>query len=473
MCAEPYSKRVEFKPMLLTITTTRRPATDLGYLLHKHPARVQEFSLWFGDVRVFYPKADEAECAVAILLDVDPKRLRRRGRGEPAFKLEPYVNDRPYAASSFLSVAISRVFGSALGGKCDARPELVDVEMPLTARLSVVPCSDGPEFLSALFEPLGYELAAERHALDPGFPAWGDSRYYTVQLTKTTRLRDLLAHLYVLVPVLDDTKHYWVGDDEIEKLHRHAGDWLSAHPSRDAIVRRYMRHSAWLTRAALSSLDEHPVPDGDAVGVRPDDEEAITLNERRHAAVLTSLEEAGARRVVDLGCGEGKFLAKLLADRRNDAILGVDVSPRALIRAEKRLRLDEMPESQRARVNLIQGSALYRDERLQGYDAVVLMEVIEHVEAGRLTALQDSVFAFARPATVVVTTPNREYNAMWPALPAGDARHADHRFEWTRDEFAAWGNRVASEHGYTVEFRPVGDVDPDVGSPTQMGVFRQ
>lgn len=464
--------------MLLTITTTHTPATDLGYLLHKHPARVQEFSLWFGHVRIFYPKADDAECTAAILLDVDPKRLRRRGRGEPAFNLEPYVNDRPYAASSFLSVAISRVLGSALHGKCAARPELVDVEMPLTARLSVVPCADGPEFLAALFEPLGYDLTAERHALDPEFPTWGASRYYTVQLTKTTRLRDLLAHLYVLVPVLDDTKHYWVGDDEIDKLRRHAGDWLSDHPSRDAIVRRYMRHSEWLTQAALTSLNEETSPDGATKPFRHEDAEASTettlrLYEHRYVAVLASLEEGGARRVVDLGCGEGKFLAQMLADRRYDSILGVDVSPRSLMRAEKRLRLDSMPESQKARLSLIQGSALYRDERLSGYDAIVLMEVIEHVEPGRLAALEDSVFASARPATVVVTTPNRDYNAMWPSLPAGDSRHADHRFEWTRDEFAAWANRVASEHGYTVEFRPVGDVDSTVGPPTQMGVFRR
>ncbi|MAF09214.1 3' terminal RNA ribose 2'-O-methyltransferase Hen1 [Candidatus Poribacteria bacterium] len=464
--------------MLLTVTTTREPATDLGYLLHKHPARVQEFPLWFGAVRVFYPRADERECTAAILLDIDPQRLRRRGRGEPAFRLEPYVNDRPYAASSFLSVAISRVLGSALQGKCAARPELVDIEMPLTARLSAVPSRTGPEYLPELFGPLGYDLTTSREALDPQFPQWGDSRYYTLELSKITTLRDLLAHLYVLVPVLDDTKHYWVGDDEVDKLRRHAGDWLAGHPLRDDIVRRYMRHSGRLTRAALASLVEEEAHDPEAEAACHDDAEAATedtlrLYEHRHRGVLTALEEAAARRVVDLGCGEGKFLHHLHADRRYTEVVGVDVSHRSLARASDRLGLDRQPESQKGRVSLIQGSALYRDARLAGYDAVVLMEVIEHIDPGRLPALEDAVFATARPSTIIVTTPNRDYNIRWPTLPAGDMRHADHRREWTRGEFAAWGERVAAEHGYAVEFRPIGETDPDVGSPTQMGVFRR
>ncbi len=461
--------------MLLTITTTHEPATDLGYLLHKHPARVQEFPLWFGDVRVFYPLAEDAECTAAILLDIDPQRLRRRGRAEPAFRLEPYVNDRPYAASSFLSVAISRVFGSALHGKCDARPELVGAQMPLTARLSAVPCRPGRAFLERLFTPLGYEVTAEGRPLDPEFPAWGDSHYFTLQLSKTTRLRDLLSHLYVLVPVLDDTKHYWVSEDEVDKLQRHGGDWLGEHPVRDDIVRRYMRHSARLTDAALAALADDDTPLGDGrSGQQADadaEEETPRLYEQRHRETLSALARAGARRVVDLGCGEGEFLRRLLADPRYESILGVDVSVHALTRARRSLHLDRQPETQKARLTLQQGSALYRDARLTGYDAVVLMEVVEHIEPRRLVALEDAVFAYARPNAVVVTTPNRDYNAVWASLPAADTRHADHRFEWTRNEFAAWAERVASEHGYAVEFRAVGDVHPALGSPTQMGVF--
>lgn len=153
-------------------------------------------------------------------------------------------------------------------------------------------------------------------------------------------------------------------------------------------------------------------------------------------------------------------------------VLGVDVSHRALELAARRLQLDRMPDSRRARLELLQSSATYRDERLAGFDAVVLMEVIEHVDLPRLPALVRSVFAHARPTSVLVTTPNAEYNVRYPLLPAGGMRHRDHRFEWTRPQFQDWAGATASAHGYTVRFQPIGQVDPEVGAPTQLAVFR-
>jgi 3' terminal RNA ribose 2'-O-methyltransferase Hen1 len=252
--------------MLLTITTTHAPATDLGYLLHKHPARVQTFDLSCGQAHVFYPEASSERCTAALLLDIDPWQLAqtRHTPASDAFVLQPYVNDRPYVASSLLSVAIGEVFGTALSGRCNARPELVVTPLPLEARLAVLRCAGGESMLRCLFEPLGYYVSAERYPLDERMPAWGDSEYYTVTLTGTLRLYDLLSHLYVLVPVLDDAKHYWIGEDEVAKLLRHGDGWLVRHPERELIARRYLKHQRGLTDAALTQLADDDDGDPDA-----------------------------------------------------------------------------------------------------------------------------------------------------------------------------------------------------------------
>ena len=230
--------------MLLTITTTHRPATDLGFLLHKHPDRVQTFTAGFGDAHVFYTEASEDRCTVALLLGIDPVGLVRRGRGVSGFSLAEYVNDRPYVASSFMSVALVNVFKSAMAGTCKGYEELAGTAIPLEASLPVVPARGGELMVRGLFEPLGYEVEVAPIVLDPQFPDWGDSRYVGLRLRGDRRLADLLNHLYVLLPVLDDDKHYWVDEAEIEKLMRRGEGWLAAHPERDLIVRRYLKKQA-------------------------------------------------------------------------------------------------------------------------------------------------------------------------------------------------------------------------------------
>ncbi len=466
--------------MLLALTTTHRPATDLGYLLHKNPARCQSFPLSFGQAHVLYPEAGPERCTAALLLDVDPVGLvrNRRGPAGEGHALEQYVNDRPYVASSFLSVAIAQVFGSALAGRSKERPELADTPLPLEASLAALPCRGGETFLRRLFEPLGYAVTARRHVLDEHFPDWGDSPYFTVGLRADCRLRDLLAHLYVLIPVLDDDKHYWVGEDEVEKLLRHGEGWLASHPEREAIARRYLKHRSHLARAALARLAEEDAPDPDAAAEAHAGEEAaleerISLNEQRLGAVTTLLRESGAKRVLDLGCGEGKLLLRLLHETAIEELVGVDVSCRALEVAAERLRRDRLPAHPQERVRLMQGSLTYRDRRLAGYDSAAVVEVVEHLDPPRLAAFEHVLFEFARPGTVVLTTPNAEYNVKFPTLPAGKFRHRDHRFEWTRAEFRAWAEAVARRFDYEVRFLPVGPEDPTVGPPTQMGVFRQ
>ena len=492
--------------MLLTVTSTAPSATDLGYLLHKHPAKVQSFDLGVGTAHVFYPEATDERCTVALLLEVDPIALVRgksgaRPRGGGGFTLAQYVNDRPYAASSMLAVALGKVFRTAIAGRCELRPELPGQFLPLTIHVPALPCRGGPGLVEQLFAPLGWQVQAVPVALDPDLPQWGDSRYVELTLTGTLRLADALSHLYVLLPVLDADKHYWVGDAEVDKLLRAGEAWLATHPDRDLIAHRYLANQRSLAESAIARLAEVDdlVPgvldaaseeDGVGAGIVADDVvadrvvaddvvagrvdavlPAVPLATRRVAAVLAELRASGARSVVDLGCGEGRLLGALLEDRSFARLLGVDVSHRALEGAARRLHLDQLSDHQRERIELAQSSVTYKDARVAGYDAAVLMEVIEHVDPPRLAALELAVLAHARPGTLVVTTPNAEYNVRFETLDAGHLRHPDHRFEWTRAEFEAWAGAAAARFGYAVRFAPVGEVDPDVGPPTQMAVL--
>lgn len=463
--------------MLLTITTTHHPATDLGYLLHKHPDRVQSFPLSFGQAHVFYPEATAVSCTAALMLDIDPIKLsRRQGSQQAGFTLQPYVNDRPYVASSFLSVAIAQVYGTAMNGRCKDRPELVETPIPLRAEITALPSRGGEALLQHLFAPLGYTVNATRQPLDAQFPEWGDSCIYTVTLAHTLRLRDLLTHLYVLIPVLDDEKHYWVGTDEVDKLLQKGESWLAAHPQREEIAHRFLRHQRRLTRAALVQLMEEEDPDPEATAEQQDKEETnaeahLGLHQQRLQAVLDVLKHSGATRVLDLGCGEGRLLRLLQREPQFKTIVGMDVSHRGLELAADRLNLARLPERQRERITLLHGSLLYRDQRLTGYDAAAVVEVIEHLDPPRLAVFAQVVFAFARPSTVVITTPNLEYNVMWPSLPAHKFRHRDHRFEWTRAEFQAWAANVAETYAYKVRIDPIGPEDAAVGAPSQMAVF--
>jgi len=461
--------------MLLTLRTTHRPATDLGFLLHKHPDHIHAREFPFGHATVFYPEASEDACTAALLLEVDPVSMVRGRSGKGGVE-DQYVSDRPYVASSLLSVVLSRWFNTTLSGKCERRPELVEAALPIEARLAAVPCRGGETFLRGLFEPLGYEVEATRHDLDERMPALGASRLFTVTLRASCRVRDLLTHLYVLIPVLDDRKHYWVGDDEVEKLLRHGEGWLERHPSRDEIVARYLVHQRGLVRDAIARLTAEEQPEEEAVAAQKDEQEAsierpISLHERRLDAVFEVLKASGATRVLDLGCGEGKLLRRLMADRQFTEIVGMDVAGRVLDLAESRLKLDRLAPKQRERIRLLHGSLMYRDARLAGFDAASVVEVIEHLDQPRLRAFERVLFESAQPESIVLTTPNAEYNVMWPSLPAGQFRHQDHRFEWTRPQFQSWAGAVASRFGYTVAFRPVGDDDSEVGPPTQMAVF--
>jgi 3' terminal RNA ribose 2'-O-methyltransferase Hen1 len=458
--------------MFLSIATTHQPATDLGYLLHKHPGRLHEIEQTFGKAWVFYPNASDTRCEAALVLDVDPVGLVR-GKGRAEGLLDQYVNDRPYAASSFLSVALNKAFRTATTGVCNSRQELADSAIPLEAVVTPLPMRGGEKLLRLLFEPLGWSVQVDPIVGPDG--ATASTLYARVKLTGVSRLSALLNHLYVLIPVLDDAKHYWVGEDEIDKLLKRGEGWLDQHPAKELIVRRYLRHRGVLARAALERLapeTQEEAVEPEARGAPEDALEApIRLNDERMIAVVEALRATGAKTIADLGCGEGKLLHRLLRERWAERLIGLDPAARELEWAAKRLKLHLPGGPPEGRVTLLHGSLTYRDDRWADADAAALVEVIEHLDPDRLPLVERVVFGEMRPATVVVTTPNAEYNTLFPNLAAGAFRHPDHRFEWTRAQFEAWAEKIGSTYGYRSTFSGIGRTDAALGAPTQMAVL--
>lgn len=457
--------------MLLTISTTHRPATDLGFLLMKNPANVHSVELPFGRATLFYPEAGEERCTAAITLEVDAVELVRGKAGLE----EQYVNDRPYAASSLLSVALGRLVNTAMGGRSKDRQSLADQTIPLEAVVTPMPARGGIDLVARLFEPLGYLVKATPIPLDPAHPAWGDSPYVSLRLTAEVRLAALLTHLFVLIPVLDNAKHYYIGEVEVEKLIRKGEGWLDSHPERELIVRRYLRFRSLMNLAhrALNEGVEPETPEEHAAQDSAEEaiEKPIRLNDQRMDHVVGLLKALGSESVLDLGCGEGRLLRELIKLPGLKKITGLEVAPRVLAAAGDRLRLDHMPDMKRQRIELLQGSLVYRDERLKGFDAAAVIEVIEHMEAEHLPAFEASLFGHARPGAIIVTTPNREYNVLFEGMADNAMRHPDHRFEWTRAEFRHWGESVALAYGYAVRFEGIGIEDATHGHPTQVAIF--
>ena len=492
--------------MLLTITYTGEDADNLGYLLYKNPNRHQVFELNYGKAYVFYPEVSKERTTATLLLDINPLDLARGKEGAKGGGLFDYVNDRPYVASSFLSGAIAKVFGTAMTGKSKEHQELASSAIPLESKIVMLLCVGDNTWINRLFEPLGYVVETEEYLSDENFPEWGESKYVNVTIKGEVRLCDLLSQIYVLIPVFDRQKHYWMAEDEVNKLIKHGGDWLKTHPERDLIMTRYFNKKARYYSMAVKRLMEDTEPediteDRDIEEIEGEEgeksiekakaseaaEEAkekdgaeekasakgVSLNQQRLDAIVSVLKDAHVESVIDLGCGEGKLLALLMKDKSFKRLAGSDVSLSILQRAKDKLKLDKLPEGQADRIQLFQSSLTYRDKRFEGYDAACIVEVVEHLDTARLKAFERVVFECARPNMVIVTTPNREYNNRYKNLINDGMRHSDHRFEWTRDEFLTWAKEVANTYGYTAQLMEIGEYDEQYGTPTQMGVFRK
>lgn len=464
---------IELKNMLLKISTTHQPATDLGYLLHKHPDKVQTFDVSGGNAVVFYPEATAEKCTVALLLQLDSidlvRKLKTPGN---TLMLHHYVNDRPYTASSFTSVAIAKTFSSALNGTCKDRPELVEQIMLFEVSIPVMKVRAREGILENIFEPLGYQIEVTQHPLDEVHSEWGMSQYVSLKLTNQLTLKDLLSHLYVLFPVFDNEKHHYISEQEVEKLISKAGDWLQHHPEKEFITRRFLGNLSSLAKTALARLiPEEEILENEQEETSPEPEKKVRLHQVRLNAALEQLKASGAKKVLDLGCGEGRLIRMLIKERQFERVLGMDVSYRELLKAKSKLYYDNMSPRQQERVLLIQGSLMYKDARLKGYDAAAIVEVIEHMDEDRLDAFEQILFGYIAPQTVIITTPNSEYNVKYEFLEEDTFRHNDHRFEWTRQQFEDWATRMSEQFDYQYNITPIGDLDKEVGAPSQMAVF--
>lgn len=464
---------------MILISTTHKPATDLGYLLHKNPERTHSVDVSFGQAYVVFPEANEDRCTAALILEMDSVALVRGKRGDRG-SLSQYVNDRGYCANSYATVALRSAFATALNGRCKERPDLAQQAIPLEIRIPVLPCAWGPSKVRALFEPLGYEVEAIQAELDPEFPEWGLSPYVDVTLRGQVTLQSALRHLYILLPAMDSKKHYYLGSEEVQKLVAKGEGWLDTHPERGWITRAYLGGKRTLVQEALEQLaniEESLLSETQDSGIedapadsQPAAEAKLSLHQMRHGRVIEWVRKLKPKSLVDLGCGDGKLLQEVVKVPGIARIVGMDVSYFSLERAQRRLRLEDGGARYKDRVQLIHGSLMYRDQRLEGFDACTIVEVIEHLDLPRLAAFERVVFEYARPKTVLLTTPNRTYNTVYELE---GMRHDDHRFEWSTEEFTAWCQSVCDRFGYQVEMEGVGPAHEIYGAPSNLAVFTQ
>lgn len=462
--------------MLLTITMNGTNTQELGYLLHKNPQRAQCFELNFGKAYVFYTEVSDNRTTAALLLKLNPIDLARGKLGSKDGGLFDYVNDRPYVSSSFMSTAINHIFGTAISGRCAKRQELADSVLDLEATVYNLPVRSEKQFVREIFEPLGYEITIRESVLDEKFTEWGESCYIDLTLRGKVKLSELLNHLYVLIPVFDKQKHYYIHEDEIDKLLRHGEGWLATHQQKNKIIRRYFDIKRSYANKTIARLLEAESETENETETKNSQEQEITekkipLNTQRMEAVKNAVLSSGVETVLDIGCGEGKLTAMLLHEQQIKKITAADVSVSVLEKAKQKLNYERMQPYLKNKLTLMQASLMYKDDRFSGFDAACVVEVIEHMDIQRIPFFEKVLFGYAQPKTVILTTPNKEYNIKYPTLENDTLRHRDHRFEWTRDEFKNWCEHICSEFGYKAEIKNIGETDEEYGSPTQMGVF--
>jgi len=436
--------------MLLTLTTDAERQSGLLNALGVTTGGMRTVQLPSGTATLFLSSASQTESAVSVL--VEASRVAGGRRGSSA-EQAPYPAPGPGHAAITVLEACEGLLPAEDDGEV----------IPLRLTVPGVAC-DGP-WARKLLEPLGYEVAL-RPADTGGIG--------TLLVSARTTVPRLLRHVCALLPALDDGLGLTIDSAGLAALADRVRRWLDGHPLLDLVLSRYASPPPLPTRQSLAPLLEEDLLDLDASMVSADAVEAsadraMGAEPARQAAILDLLRTNSARRVALFGIGDGVLVHRLAGDPDVDLLTIADPSTEALARVAGYVSPDTIGHH----VILIQSSPLYRDERLQGCDAIILREVIEHTHPERLRTLERCVLEAAAPRMVIVTTPNADLNPRWPSLCANGRRHPDHRFEWGREAFSRWAQRLAGQTGCVAEVVPVGPEDAELGAPTLMGVFRR
>ncbi|TDQ36236.1 3' terminal RNA ribose 2'-O-methyltransferase Hen1 [Aureibacillus halotolerans] len=435
--------------MQLTIKATGSDVSALSYLLAKNPANLYERKVKEHFVRFFFGTFSDTFVEATIFVTPDPLALVTH---KNSYDITHYINDREFVASSIFCSLCKSALATALNGLPNtAYANYVDMTFPLTFTVGPIASGLSDEHVELLFKPLGYDVTFQYQSSESDVEK-GSARMLTIQ--GLTTLQAGLRQLFVLLPVLDDYKHYYIDEKEMEKLERYGEGWLDEHPEKALIYRRALRFKELYAPLQNDEETQEKTP-------------KRSLNHQRYEAIASTIATFPNRaRVIDLGAGEGKLLERLRLIPGIEELLAVEPSQAMLLRAMKAI---EVSTEDGIKPTLLQGSLFYYDHRLLDSDVIVLCEVIEHIDEERLPACMAMILDEYRPGALIITTPNKEYNQLYD-MPE-ERRHHDHRFEWTRDQFTDWCYKINEGQSYDLTFSGIGDDNEIYGQPTQMCVF--
>lgn len=445
--------------MQLTIRATGENAKMVSYLLAKNPNNIYERNQKGHLVRMFYSKFNDEELEATIFVTPDPLEMLQNKSN--SYDITHYINDREFAVSSIFCSFIRSALGTALNGQPkEEYSEWVGHRFPLALEFGPVSSSLSDKQLAGLFQPMGYEVAISRPEIHYSFDLKEKSSARTLTLTGHQTLQNALRHLFVLIPVIDNYKHYFIDEKEIDKLERYGEGWLEEHPLRELIYRQALRFKeiySLVEKPAADELIKEPV-------------KKARLNDMRYEKIIETASRLKPKSVVDFGSGEGKLAVQLGFMDGIEELLAVEPSQSETLKAIRRF------EKVKGQAGFIEpetlwGSLFYYDERLKGKDLIILCEVIEHIDAERLPKALDTILHSYAPESLIITTPNREYNELYDM--DNHFRHDDHRFEWTRKEFQDWCSERNHQDHYELEFSGIGEEQELQGQPTQMCVFKR
>ncbi|MBW4084382.1 3' terminal RNA ribose 2'-O-methyltransferase Hen1 [Paenibacillus sp. S150] len=474
--------------MHLIIRVTGAGAGMLSRLLAKNPDNLYDRMEKEARVRIAFTASSEQEAEAVIYVTPDPVELVK-GASSAHNDITQYINDREFVVSSLFCTYIRSALGTALNGKTkEAYLPWVNRKLALELTFGPVASNLPDHALEDLFIPLGYEVVLERGDAAYAFELKSRSSVRYIKLKGIQTLQTALRQLFVLIPALDDYKHYYISDDEVDKIRRYGDGWLENHPQRALILKRTLRFAG-----AIKHYEDQMAGDGqqaengasgEAPGIAepfaaPAEASAGTgaaeapkarLNDLRYAAIADTVERLAARRsIVDFGSGGGKLSARLSSVPGVQEIKAVEPSAAAQLRAMDRFaKLEGRPGA--IVPEPVTGSLFYYDEALRGKDVMILCEVIEHIDERRLNRVMETIFHEYAPGTLIITTPNKEYNALYQ-MEHEKLRHRDHRFEWDREAFGAWCSCWTSAYNYSVRLSGIGEFAQEYGYPTQMAIF--